>query len=267
MENIITKMILSGETLDSIYRKLNVTKKLTVETFKSIPYSRLMQNGWNYLRIVTEKALFSLHKKYSYRRNCAVAGFALPFDYVIFEDGAPVLCIDILGYQYLLDDGVPIIKQEEYDHLISQLKHKELFCGEKHIPFLALPFCGIIEIPALATTLRDAIKSIDYAQEHNVENNDNYLDITDINICSYDNYRQITAANLCGCYHCGAIFKVFEMSEPLSRVYDDSAICPYCETDSLISDFQGFDVTPDLMETLKNAYEKIEDVCDYRNYQ
>ncbi len=267
MEKIITRMILSGETLDSIYRKLNVTKKLIGEVFRSIEYSQLMDCGWDYLRIVIEKSLFSLHKKYSYQRNCAVSDFDLAFDYVLFENGIPVLCIDILGYQYMLNDDQPIIDQKEYNQRHSFLKQKDRFCSKHQIPFLELPFCEIIDYPFLADTFRSAIKSIEYAQEHNRESSEEYLDINNIGIISVENHSQIIAAKMCGCYHCGAIFNVRELDKPILYCDDESAICPYCDNDSLVSDFQGVDITPELFKTFKSAREKIEGTGDYCNYQ
>ena len=69
MENQIKELILLGNTFDDIYHTLNTTKTMIIDTFKGIDYHMRSVYGWDYARSEMEMALFSLHKKYRYRRK------------------------------------------------------------------------------------------------------------------------------------------------------------------------------------------------------
>jgi len=150
MENQICDLILRGDTLSSIYTTIfpQPTKKLINETLRKIGNSILAQYDWDYLRIKVERALFSLHRKYSYFRNAVIDDIL--FDFLIYEDGIPKLAIVILGQDFLLYDDLPVFDAKEYEKNSVLLKKKIDYCASHELPLLTLPISEVIDTRFLA---------------------------------------------------------------------------------------------------------------------
>ena len=71
---------------------------------------------------------------------------------------------------------------------------------------------------------------------------------------------EIEASRQCGCFCCRSIF-------PASEVVDfvdggQTALCPKCDTDAVIGDASGFNITPELLEDMYKEYFDYEDLPD-----
>ena len=62
--------------------------------------------------------------------------------------------------------------------------------------------------------------------------------------------REVEASQLCGCFYCLETFPPTEIDRWL-REGDGTAICPYCQIDSVIGDKSGFPVTKDFLKSMK----------------
>lgn len=63
---------------------------------------------------------------------------------------------------------------------------------------------------------------------------------------------EIEASRQCGCFRCRSIFPVGEVVD----YADDgqTALCPKCDTDAVIGDASGYDITPELLEEMYKEY-------------
>jgi hypothetical protein len=65
--------------------------------------------------------------------------------------------------------------------------------------------------------------------------------------------KQILNSPLCGCFYC---IKIFSSSEILEWIDENdngiaqTALCPYCGIDSVISSESGFPITTDFLKTM-----------------
>lgn len=256
MENQIIDLILRGNTLSTIYTTVipQPTKKLIVETFRKIDYSILAHHEWDYLRIKIEIALFSLHKRYTYFRNAIIDDVL--FDFLIFEDGVPKLAIIILGQDFLLCDGIPVFDAKEYEKNILSIKMKSDYCKSKGLQLLNLPILEVIDFPFLADEFRNALKDNNYAKKRNVWAEEEYNDISNLWMCGYENYQKVRASKRCGCFSCGSIIN---SEEAILTGQDSSMSCPNCGEATLISDFQGFKISSEIITFIKEKYKDSED--------
>lgn len=65
---------------------------------------------------------------------------------------------------------------------------------------------------------------------------------------SSNNRREIGKSKLCGCFYCLLIYQGSEIEEWVNG--KTTAICPRCGVDSVLGDAAGFDLTPELLETM-----------------
>ena len=256
MESQIRNLILSGYTLSDVYTTVTPqpTKELIVKVFKDIGFSILAQHGWNYLRIQIEKSLFSLNRKYNYCRDVIIDD--LTIDYLIYEEGKPKLAIVILGQEFILCDDFPVFDEKEHMKNIALLKIKSDYFNDKRIPLLKMPILELNDYPFLADEFRKALKDFKYAKEHNDWAEEEYIDISNLWMCEYENYHQVTASKKCGCFSCGS---VIESRDAILVGQDSSMMCPICHETTLISDFQGFEITPNTMTIMKEKYKDQEE--------
>ena len=56
----------------------------------------------------------------------------------------------------------------------------------------------------------------------------------------------------CGCFYCLTIFSPSEIEEWVDA--NDTAICPYCEIDSIIGESSGFPITKEFLEQMKQYW-------------
>ncbi len=252
MKEQIKSLILKGESLSTIYNtiKPQPIKKAVNEVFSEIEYRTLYEYGWNYLRIETEKALFSLNKKYRYEYNKTLLDNSYCFDFVVYENEIPKLAIVFLDCRYLLCNGEPLFDKSAYNLNLRTINDKEKICEEKEITLLKLPILELIDFPYLSDEIRKSLENYKYAEKHN-KWAEEYLDISNLYMCTYENYNHAKASEKCGCFGCGLMF---DPENTLLLGQDSSAGCPYCRETKILCDFQGFDVTSELITAIKKVY-------------
>lgn len=58
----------------------------------------------------------------------------------------------------------------------------------------------------------------------------------------------------CGCFYCLKIFSPTEISSWIEDAHDGTALCPYCEIDSIISESSGFPITLDFLKKMRSYW-------------
>lgn len=71
---------------------------------------------------------------------------------------------------------------------------------------------------------------------------------------SFENEWLIKKANKCGCFCCGMIFNATEIVEWVPDRNRDTAICPYCGIDSVISDNAGYPITEEFLVKMQKYW-------------
>ncbi|WP_061860226.1 hypothetical protein [Priestia megaterium] len=69
--------------------------------------------------------------------------------------------------------------------------------------------------------------------------------------CS-DNKESLKEDSLCGCFYCLKIFHPSEIKEWIDS-NESTALCPYCEIDSIIGQSSGFAITKEFLSEM-NKY-------------
>lgn len=77
------------------------------------------------------------------------------------------------------------------------------------------------------------------------------MDIIQAHKYSSHHRKLLEADTLCGCFYCLKIFSPSEIEEWIDN--DDTALCPYCEIDSLIGESSGAPVTLEFLRSM-NEY-------------
>lgn len=72
---------------------------------------------------------------------------------------------------------------------------------------------------------------------------------------SLGNRKLLNKDEKCGCFHCGRIFNTSEIYEWI-REYnnEETAICPHCGVDSIISDSHGEKLSKKLLAEMHRKY-------------
>ncbi|MCR4634328.1 MAG: hypothetical protein K5648_09410 [Erysipelotrichaceae bacterium] len=80
-------------------------------------------------------------------------------------------------------------------------------------------------------------------------------DLFKIHTYIFDNYKELQRSTLCGCYRCEKTFFPYEVKD---FVLDEdgglSALCPYCESLSVISDASGYRISRTLLHKMKKQW-------------
>ena len=72
---------------------------------------------------------------------------------------------------------------------------------------------------------------------------------------SFGNYWRLKAKKQkCGCFYCCRIFNSSEISDWIFDVPEYTAICPYCEIDSVIGEEDGYPITEEFLEEMYNYW-------------
>lgn len=76
-------------------------------------------------------------------------------------------------------------------------------------------------------------------------------DLQKINEQSIGNMELLEEEQTCGCFFCG---KIFSSNEITQYIEDDdegnTAVCPFCKTDSVIGESCGFEITEELLKQM-----------------
>lgn len=70
---------------------------------------------------------------------------------------------------------------------------------------------------------------------------------------SFANKNEILKDNKCGCFHCLTIFKTEEIVDWAPDVVH-TAICPYCQIDSVIGEGAGYSLTEKFLTTMRDYW-------------
>lgn len=72
---------------------------------------------------------------------------------------------------------------------------------------------------------------------------------------SMNNKEELKKVNKCGCYYCLNIFnpkKIEEWIEEKSGL--ETALCPYCDIDSVIAESTEYELSKELLSYMKNIW-------------
>jgi RimJ/RimL family protein N-acetyltransferase len=84
------------------------------------------------------------------------------------------------------------------------------------------------------------------------------MDARDAHRFSNNHRVQLEKDSICGCFYCGKIFAPAEINEwiiednPSDRL--GTAICPYCEIDSVIGESSGYPITDKFMDAMNKIW-------------
>lgn len=82
---------------------------------------------------------------------------------------------------------------------------------------------------------------------------DNYL--TRAHKASFKNMDELRNDTLCGCFYCMKIFSPKEIKETVEENdRKETALCPYCEIDSVIGKSTGFPITKSFLSVMCSKY-------------
>lgn len=71
------------------------------------------------------------------------------------------------------------------------------------------------------------------------------------------NQNYLEQAQRCSCFHCLTIFNSSDLTEEDFIPEDDgqgTAWCPHCGIDSIIGEESGYEITPELLQTMKDFW-------------
>ena len=77
-------------------------------------------------------------------------------------------------------------------------------------------------------------------------------DFDEAHHCSIYNRTEIEKDNTCGCFFCLKIFNPKEIEKWCDK--GQTAICPYCDIDSVIGESSGFPITNEFLEKMKKHF-------------
>lgn len=95
-----------------------------------------------------------------------------------------------------------------------------------------------------------------YLRSSEGEDEEGDFEIAKLNECevadefSVKNKKQLENSKKCGCFGCVKVFDPEEVTEFIPG--EDTAVCPYCGTDSVIGDYSGFPVTEEFMKKMND---------------
>ena len=84
------------------------------------------------------------------------------------------------------------------------------------------------------------------------------FEVPELNMCevanefSMKNKKQLERSETCGCFGCVKVFDPSEVTEFIAG--EDTALCPYCGTDSVLGDYSGFSITEEFMQEMNDEF-------------
>jgi len=69
---------------------------------------------------------------------------------------------------------------------------------------------------------------------------------------SMHNIQDLKKGKICGCFYCLKIFNFIEIEDWSDN--EDTALCPYCEIDSVIGEGSGFIINEPLLKEIHQMY-------------
>ena len=251
-KNRIKQDILNGVYLSDIYEKSDVTKKQIKEVVRALPYDEMPNDSKEKLKI--ETILFGI-KYCRYTRNVSYSDYT--FDFAVYRENDFLFLIDYdAGYYYKYLNTNSEIQE--------QRRAKEEYCRASNIPLLRIDYMEFEEEETeehyVSTEIRNAFKNPLTAEEHNIRREAAAISYYIQYVCYHDeeyanidfcgNYEDSITATVGGCYNCGAVFT----PDKIKNRDDYYPKCPYCESQTVIFDSQGFYITEKIMSILSDEY-------------
>lgn len=106
-----------------------------------------------------------------------------------------------------------------------------------------------------------------YLRSDAPEDEEAEFEVAQLNICeianefSMKNKKQLEMSGKCGCFGCIKIFEPSEIKEYIPG--EDTAVCPFCGTDSVLGDYSGFEITEEFMQKMND--EMFGEIMDQNN--
>jgi len=89
------------------------------------------------------------------------------------------------------------------------------------------------------------------------KNNKN--DIIEAHKHSINHKSAISKDKKCGCFYCLQIFSPKEITEWIEDKIDGTAVCPYCNIDSVVGESSGFPITKEFLLKMNEYWFGIDD--------
>ena len=78
-------------------------------------------------------------------------------------------------------------------------------------------------------------------------------DIEEAHKFSSNHKEQLLKDSKCGCFYCCTIFNPNEIEEWIDD-QTGTALCPYCDIDSVIGESCGYHITVEFLERMRNKF-------------
>lgn len=245
----VKERILRGETLYSIYRNTCATKEIIKNAYSEVAHTQ-NDRTWREINLGRiEVALFGLSKKYSYIPNCPLNDSDATFDFVVFEDGIPVIAIDYWGTEYFNLEGNPYINGRTYDDVVEQELDRDRICYDNNVTHLQIDLRELDEGIYVGSLIRDVLKNPSVAKLHRMERSEHFTFARAVDDCEF-NRDAFETATVCGCFEC---CHLIDPKDIVEWDIEETAVCPICSNNSIITDSQGYNLTEEFLQRL-NQY-------------
>lgn len=249
----VKERIMRGETLYSIYRNTCATKEIIKQAYSDIAHTQ-NNRTWREIDLGRiEVALFGLSKKYSYAPDCSLTGSNKSFDFVVYEEGIPVIAIDYWGVEYFNLEGNPYINGKTYDDVVEQELDKDRICYDNNVTHLQIDLRELDEGMYVGSLIRDVLKNPSVAKLHRMERSEHFTFVRAVDDCKF-NRTAFETATICGCFECCLLIDPKDIVE---WDYEETAVCPICGNNSIITDSQGYKLTEEFLQRLNQYLDSI----------
>lgn len=96
----------------------------------------------------------------------------------------------------------------------------------------------------------EELESADALDEEEEDSQEDYVTAHKFSIY---NKEQITKSSKCGCFCCIKIFNPDEIEEWIDPD-EDTALCPYCDIDSVLGDASGYEITEEFLRKMNERW-------------
>lgn len=79
-------------------------------------------------------------------------------------------------------------------------------------------------------------------------------DVIEAHHRSFNNMDELRTSQMCGCFYCLKIFQSDEIEEYIDDKPHGTAVCPYCDIDSVIGESAGFPITEEFLTRMKRYW-------------
>lgn len=245
--NGVKDRILQGESFLSIYENTCATKEIIKTSYSEAMRSREYRPTRDVAYSKIEMALFGLSKRYKYVLSSSLPGTNCIFDFIILEDGVPIIAMDYWGENFIPHIGNPFTIYHSYDELIKKNAQKDKMCRANNVSTLQIDNRELYSGLYVGRLIRDVIKNPAVAKLHRMER-DEYFKYGRAWDDAESNCDAVNSSKLCGCFEC---CKTIDPQQIVDWDFDDSAVCPYCGASAVIADSQGYEITEEYLHRLK----------------